>query len=347
MPNFPIYIHGPNAGKFNTNVPATGMEVANIVNNIPMKLFTALSEKAVRAEMGLPAVPHIVQCTSMGGRKLDVFDDDPLTGELGTQGIDNFTYVLEEAKRVATEIGKTLSVPTISILQGTADRDLARGVWKALAEDVVASWKAIILAETGENPALYFYQTGGRWDTSTDPYNVKLDQLDMAAEAQGTLVTPVYPFAYYDAVHPDVPNSRLMADLFNWARAEKDLGRSWNLIPTATRNGSVITVSVTCRSDETLVLAADDKYGGVGVSNHGFEVSGATITGVSVLGNQVTITTSGGTPTQVRYAFQSQNLNSQTAPIYSAHRGLFRTSLSRTVSGRVLHRWVPSFQLTV
>lgn len=340
-----VFLHGPSATAIDTATAGTGIVPATIAANTPVKMSAALSEGKIRQAMGLPAVPHIVQCISIAGQRMIEFDDNtPATGTLGTVILDNVTYVMSEAKRLATAAGKTLRIPTLTILQGTADRDLARGVWRAQAEDVVATWRSVIAGLTGDTPPLYIYQSGGQTTTAADGWENKLDQLAMAADGYATLVTPVYPFEYADNAHPGITNSRILADLFNWCRAVKDTGGQWNLIPSASRSGSTITVTVTCRSDETLVLAPDDKYGGVGISNYGFEVAGATITGVTASGNTITITTTGGTPTQVRYAYQSQDLSAQPAPYYSAHRGLLRTSLSKTTDGRAAYRWVPGFK---
>lgn len=342
-----IFVHGPSAGVIDTAVPETSISSATVAANSPVKLGAAVSEAKIRQSMGLPVVPHIVQCVSVSGQRMIEFDDDtPPTGTLGPVVYNNVSYVMSEAKRLAAAAGKTLRIPTLSILQGTADRDLARGVWRARAEDVVATWRSVIAGLTGDNPDLYVYQEAGLLRTDTDAWNVKMDQIDLVV-AGATLIAPVYPIEVDNTGHPMVPGMRLLADLFNWARAAKDAGQAWNLIPTVSRSGSTITVTVTCRDDESLVLAPDDKYGGVGITNHGFEVDGATITDVSVSGNTATITTTGGTPTQVRYAFQSQNLSTQPAPYYPAHRGLLRTSLSKTTDGRTSYRWVPGFKVDV
>lgn len=84
-------------------------------------------------------------------------------------------------------------------------------------------------------------------------------------------------------------------------------------------------------------------------------VGGGTITAASVSGGNILVDVS-GTVTAIRYAMQRsatdyRTLTDANSEGYGAHRGLIRTTLTRTVTWGgmdfVVERWVPSFEVPV
>jgi len=343
-----VHLHGPGTGNINQAVPATGFQQVDVAANAPVRFLAALTAAEVRQSYGLPIPTQIIQGTAIAGQDAYEFDDDDptVTGTLGTTYIDNTDYVAREAKRLAEAAGGTFEIPILTVLQGAADRSLAAGEYYTRMKEALDDNLARVLAITGETPPVYMYQTAGGQNTATAgvTLEVKQDQLDLVNHFGGVLVGPVYPYETHDGAHPTLEESRKLADLCNWAQAEVESSNGWNLIPTATLNGTTITVTAPCRSDESLEIAPDP-YAGGRIADLGFEVTGANVTGTSVSGNTVTITCDAA-PTEVRYAFQLVDA-SASGDMYPAAGGLIRTTLSKTVGGRALYRWLPSFKATL
>ena len=105
----------------------------------------------------------------------------------------------------------------------------------------------------------------------------------------------------------------------------------------------------------TTVSGVYTNYGG-DPANLGLEaVGGGTITAASVSGGNIIVNVS-GTVTAIRYAMQQsatdyRTLTDANSEGYCAHRGLIRTTLTRTVTwggqAFAVERWVPSFEVTV
>ena len=212
-------------------------------------------------------------------------------------------------------------------------------------------------------PMLLVQQTGGYMHNSAlNLHQCKLDQLDFVRNNGGVLIGPLYPYKIDNSdgkgVHKTWAGYVSAYEAGAWAMAEVGAGRSWNLLPgTATRSGARITVPISVRGDESLTTVSGiyTDYGG-DPANLGLEaVGGGTITAASVSGGNILVDVS-GTVTAIRYAMQRSTIDYRTltdanSEGYGAHRGLIRTTLTRTVTwggmNFVVERWVPSFEVQI
>ena len=208
-------------------------------------------------------------------------------------------------------------------------------------------------------PRWIITQSGGDANTVGDVWAVCDDQLDICEAGGAVLATPLYWYEIADNnVHPDGEGVALFGETYAWAMAEVEAGRHWTIIrPVASwdATASVLTLDFTSlREDEWLEVEAAAKYAdhggiGLGAAHLGFEVSGATLTSLTLRGRTVRLGCS-AKPTQVRYAMQVQDMSSVAGNRYNAHRGLLRTSTrkpSKLVPGKLLVRAIPSFTLPI
>lgn len=346
---------------YNKVVPATGSG--------PMVVQTSIPEGAVLACAALrDGLTDTVafQFHDAGGQSILNLDSNPSTGTAGLVTLfENAEWWLAEATRVFTAEGKTVRVPWFVLNQGEADVSQARGWWLAGANTYWAERRAQITRTTGQTvaPRLLVQQTGGYMqNTTVNLHQCKLDQIDFVRENGGVLIGPLYPYKIDNSddkgVHKTLAGYISAYEVGAWAMAEVGAGRAWNLLPgTPTRSGNQITIPVSVRGDESLttVSGAYTGYGG-DPANLGLEaVGGGTITAASVSGGNIIVNVS-GTVTAIRYAMQQsatdyRTLTDANSEGYCAHRGLIRTTLTRTVTwggqAFAVERWVPSFEVTV
>ena len=350
--NVQLHIHGPGNGPIDTAVPATGLTQAVAASNIPPRFMSAIVLNAHRADVGLAPIHLLYQGVSIAGVDILELDDDSpsITGTLGTTMIDNYAYSTAQLKAQAAAKGWAFEIEDMVILQGTADRTLAPGVWLAAAQEVFDDWKAKAATDPGiltPFNGLSVWQTGGDENTIGEKYHVKQDQIQLVINNGGTLIGPIHPIPLASGAHPGLPGYKIIAEKQAWAQAEVEAGNPWNIIPTAVRNGNSATVSFTLRPGETLV-SDDLNYGGIGYAHHGFELTGATITSTTINPTSVTINADGPF-TEIMYAMQEQDV-SITSPGFSAHRGILRgseTKPAKLLFEGTLYREVSGFRLAV
>lgn len=347
---------------YDTRVPASGSG--------PMVVQTSVPEGAVLAcgmlREGLAPQGVAFQFHDAGGQSIENLDDDAATGTAGVMAPwQNGEWWLSEAVRVYAAAGSAVRVPRLFLNQGEADVSRPRGWWLAAAGLTLADWRGQIQRLTGQSvaPKLFLHQTGGYMHgAASNLHDCKLDQLDLVRAENGVLIGPLYPYKIDNADGKGV--HKLWSEYIRayeagvWAAAEDAAGRSWSLLPgPATRSGDRITIPVSIRGDESLTSVSGiyTAYGG-DPANLGLEVlGGGTITAVSVSGGNILVDVSGAV-TSVRYAMQRvatdyRTLTDASGCGYGAHRGLIRTTLTRSVTwgGRSfdVERWVPSFELAL
>ena len=199
----------------------------------------------------------------------------------------------------------------------------------------------------------------------TGAHLVVLDQIDLVRNlgARGVLVQPLYALKIDNAddrgVHMGTEGNLMTGEIQAWAKQIKETGGQWNLFPAAnaTRTGGNITIAIPVRSDETLTTEPGKytEYGGDPL-NLGLEaVGGGAITSATVSGGNINLTVT-GTVTAIRYAMQTTGIDYRTLVDadnmgYATHRGIIRTTLTRTrtVGGiaMTLKRFIPSFEVTI
>lgn len=353
-------VANPLLNAYDGTTPATGYG--------PMTVVTSVPEGAVLTAAMLRDGLHdaiAFQFHDAGGQTIMNLDADPNTGTVGlVTPYQNSEWWLSEAVRVATADGKDVTVTRVFLDQGEADVSRPRGAWLAAANVTKADWDEQITRLTGQPVPRYFIQqTGGYMHNSAiNLHQCKLDQLDFVVEHDGILIGPLYPYAIDNSdgkgVHKTPMEYVRAYEVGAWAAREADLGNDWNLLPgTATRTGDTITIPMSVRSDETLTTVSGvyADYGG-DPANLGLEaIGGGSITSASVSGGNIVIGVTGAV-TAIRYAMQRSAIDYRTLTDaenigYGAHRGLIRTTLTRTVTWGgmdfVLHRWVPSFDVEV
>ncbi|WP_017998268.1 hypothetical protein [Paracoccus sp. N5] len=361
-----------------------GVTVANVANPLlngydtsvqasgagPMVVQTSIPEGAVLAcgllREGLAPQGVAFQFHDAGGQSIENLDDDGVTGSSGLLAPwQNGEWWLSEAARVFAAQGSAVRVPRLFLNQGEADVARPRGWWLAAARATLADWHGQIQRLTGQAaaPKLFLQQTGGYMHgADSNLHDCKLDQLDLVREQGGVLIGPLYPYKIDNADGKGV--HKLWSDYVRayevgvWAAAEDAAGRAWNLLPgTPVREGDRITIPVSVRGDESLTTVGG-LYAGYGgdPANLGLEaVGGGAITAASVSGGEIVVDVT-GTVTGLRYAMQRsatdyRTLTDASGCGYGAHRGLIRSTLTRSVTwgGQdfVLERWLPSFEVAL
>ncbi len=361
-----------------------GVEVANVANPLlngydrlvpasgtgPMVVQTSIPEGAVLAcgllREGLAPGGVAFQFHDASGQSIDNLDGEGSTGEAGQlTPWQNAEWWLAEAARVFAGSGGRVRVSRLFLNQGEADVARPRGWWLAAATRTLAGWQAQIQRLTGqaEAPKLFLHQTGGYMQgAASSLHECKLDQLDLIRAQGGVLIGPLYPYKIDNSDAKGV--HKLWSEYIRayeagvWAAAEDAAGRPWNLLPgAASRTGDRITIPVSVRGDEALTSQPGIYAGYGGDPAHlGLEVTGGgTITAASVSGGNILLDVSGPV-TAVRYAMQRAATDYRTLTDaqgcgYGAHRGLIRTTLTRSVSwgGQTftIERWLPGFEIPV
>jgi hypothetical protein len=336
----------PSSNAYDEGTAATSIGPAIVDNNLTSGFVVAT---ALSKSRGPGSNPLLVANHCISGEQIADFDESALTGSGEVVINGNNAYWLDQAADRLSSY--TLGNVWVHMTQGTADRSATSGYWLDLAQD----WYDELLAQIETNfpdasVKLILHQSGGDTNTTNggENWNVCVEQVQLA-ETNGALLIPEYPYTVSDNnVHPGIESSTQMNETAAWAARRFEQGRTWNLFaPSASLNSGVITL--TYPSWSRMVFHDAAKYGGEGITNYGFGVTGATISGVSIDNNVVIITTTGGTPTQVRYAMQVQDTTGFAGNAYTAHRGLLRTDLTSTgpITGETLYQWAPSFRISL
>lgn len=374
----------PNFGYLTGLVRTDGVTVANVANPLLVGYNNTIQATAIAPAVVLTSLPvgsviasalirdgfadtTLFQFHDAGGQSILNLDADPLTGTNGTTLYGNAGHWLTNAVRLVNANGKTPLVRRFHLNQGEADVSWPRGQWLAAANKTLDDQIEQIMRLTGQTivPRLFMEQTGGyMMNTATNLHQVKLDQLDLVAQRNGILTTPLYPYMVDDTddkgVHKTPEGHLEFCETIMWSIAETEAGRVWNLLPpsSVTRTGDTITIPMPTRGDETMTFEAAGKYANYGgdPDMYGFEaVGGGSITSVSVSGANIILAVTGAV-TGIRYAMQRtttdyRTLTDSNSHGYCAHRGMVRTTLTKqvTVGGLTLtlKRWLPSFEATV
>ncbi|PZX57342.1 hypothetical protein [Cereibacter changlensis] len=304
-----------------------------------------------RAAAGLPLIPALVGSLGVPGAFIEALDKDSQVTDRGVAGDliwRNKLWWHDQAKRLLA--GKAYEIPWLVWLHGTSSGKAgdAAGHYLGKMRAYFDDFRAMLAAKGITGLArVILMQDAADTDTSALPWHVVDEHLQFCEEGSAVLAGPLYPYEVWDDnVHPSADQTILFGEVIAWAMAEVEAGRQWTIRrPVASISGNVLSLHyASLREDEVLTAHDAAKYGGVGISNLGFEMEGATITGVSVAGHTIRIGFS-GTPTQVRYAHQRRNATGA-GNKFTAHRGLLRTSLSRTAEmlpDQRIHRWSPSY----
>lgn len=354
--NAVVNLGGPLSLGYNTSVPATEHAPAEVKGNAPGCFLFALGLDAWRAVLGRPRFQQVVGFNAIAGVSiLELDDDDPIVtgGVWGTVIRDSHAYWLSEAYRLYN-----VQPLIYGVVQGEANVSWTRAEYRIAATESYNDALDDIVAITGVRPPLVLWQTGGYTDTIGDAYGSTLAQLDLLADFNGTLATPIYPFLTHDnVVHPGHEASILMYETgaYVWAKREAGITLSMTY-GTPSVVGNQITIPVNgIESGKSLTFDPVDKYGAYGgIVDRGVQVSGTTVTSVALSGNNIVVTAgaalSGRT---VSIAMQSANMTAFADGLgrnYVAHRCDIMESNpvgSLILPGNTLKRFVASEQWVV
>ena len=316
-----INIHGPGSLTYNAT-QATGEAAAVVSTNAPIDFVFSLALDKWRRSLGLMRARLLVGFNGLAGQSIVEFDRSP-GGTLGNLIRDNHLRHYQEGKRIIP----TIEALVYAMIQGEADVSKARAQYyteSGLAYDAAL---ADITAEFGTTPPLMLWQTGGYVNTGSNPYGPPLAQADHIRDRNGVMAGPLYPFHLSDVVHPYHEPSIIMAEMgaYVWAKREQGVNLSM-LYGTPTVVGNQITIPVQgIEPGKSLAFDPVDKYAAYGgITNHGVEVSGTTVTNVALSGTNIVITA--GAPISgrtVQIAMQSADMTSFTdanGRNYGAHR---------------------------
>ena len=347
-------IHGTGSLTYNAT-PASGIVAAEAVGNIPAVLVFANALNKWRQSLSQTLTPMIVGFNGFSGQSILEFDDDSptVTGTLGTHIRDNHTRWLTEARTLAPE-----AVPLVyGMVQGEANVSMTVSEYMAAATEAYTDALDDIQALTGVRPPLMIWQTGGYVNSGGNPYGSTLAQLQLVADFGGIFAGPIYPYLTHDnVVHPGHEESVIMSEVGAYVFARHEMGQNLSMLPgTPVVDGNEITIPFAgLEAGKSLVFDPVDKYAAYGgLVDHGCEVSGTTISSVTLSGSSVVITAAApiaGRTVSIAMQAQDMTANAVGGANYPGHRCDIMESApvaSALVSGRSLKRYIPSCQFVV
>lgn len=314
-----------------------------------------------RRKTGAPRASLLTVSHGFSGVSWHYIDSDPLTinpdpgGSNITSIFDNLTYWYQQCKNVVESMGGEFEVPAHVMVHGTSAKSEFSPVYYNFLDTYINDFRAMLATNNIGGEAKFFLtQSSGDMETTNgvlEPWDNKLDQLQMCLDGKAVLATPLYPYEVVDEnVHPSGETTMLFSQAIAKAIAEEEAGNRWSSLgPTwYDVNGNEVTVYLDKRPDEVLVAHDPSRYNGEGISHYGFETEGANVVNVVIGHDRVRIFCD-GTPTTIKYAMQVQDARSFTSTNYVAHRGLLRTSYSWKAkwTDDILYRWVPSFKINL
>ena len=346
----------PRSQGYNLTVPATGLEPAAVTTTATAAWPMAAGINLYRAEAGLPLVPVVTGCHGVAGIPIEDVDDDPATGTGSLTVWTNLLYWYQQMVIIAAVQGKTLHVPFHYWVHGTSAKSYLAGVYLAQLWQYISDMRAMLASIGASGPAtMLISQPGGDANTAQagEEWHVVDEVLQLCEAGGGVLTTPEYAYPIGDNnVHPLAPATIQFAEVSARAAVETEAGRPWTIRrPRVTITGSTLLLDYdSLRPGEHLVAHDASRYSGQGIDSWlGYQVEGATITGLSIRGRTVALTCS-APPTAIRYAMQRQDVSGFAGNQWTAHRGLMRTSdvwASKLLPGTSLYRWLPSFKMTL
>jgi hypothetical protein len=325
---------------------------ANTISSVAAPMAGSLNRH--RKTAGAPRSSVLTISHGYSGVAWDLIDSDPATGPSSDTTIwDNTVYWTQQAKRMAGIQSASLACPAHVMVHGTSAKSVSSPIYYNFLTNYMTDYRNMLLSEGIPGAAhLYLTQSSGDANTANDTnWDVTQDQLRFCQENKATLATPLYPYPIWDNnVHPDGETTLRFSEAIAKAIAEEAAGRKWTTLGPLgwTVHGNSVTIQLDRRLDENLVAHASSKYAGAGISNIGFEATGATISSVDVFTDRVRLNCS-AVPTTISYAMQVQDMTGVSGNQYTAHRGLLRSSYSwkSLYDGNLIYRWVPSFKITL
>ncbi|MDO5658280.1 MAG: hypothetical protein Q4G36_08160 [Paracoccus sp. (in: a-proteobacteria)] len=332
-----VNLQGPQGGRYDQTVAATGIGPAVVEGNWTMAFWTSVALRRRRYLMGLPNPRILTGCNGQGGMGIAEFDADLATGTQGTRLLDNMAYWLRQGQAVLGDLAGP--VPYDIFSQGEADAAMAETAYYTAFMRARRDRLRVIAEATGHAAIPCTTQIGSYAAATGPDYGVKLAQVKATMDLGGIVLPCWYPFAIADNnVHPDWIESRKMADLIGYHLTSFEAGRHLPpFIPTARQTGQqvVLDYSTGLAAGDFLTFDRSGKYDAFGgVTNEGFELTGATLQTVQIGADGRSVVLTSDVPaTGWSYAMQKQDVTAHAVGgvNYPAHRGLLRKD--RAVAG--------------
>lgn len=351
-----ITIAGPQGGLFDETVPATGYSPANVGSLWTMSFWVAIALRKWRAKYNLPNPRLLAGTNAQGGQSIVQFDDNlpTETGTAATYLYDNQRYFFEQAKAtLGADFG---GVDYDVTIQGEADTSMTYQAYYDAFMETLKDRRRMISEETGTTPIHCTTQIGSYTNNAGKTYGVKLAQIDVIRDLGGLVLPGWYSFPLADNnVHPSLAESKKMADLIAYYLVCHELGRDIPaIVPKSSVSGSTITLDYKdgLTLGDFLTFDTSGKYVDYGgVTNQGFEVTGTTISSVSLGTNsRSVIIECAGAPSGWSYAMQDEDTTADEVGgvNYGPHRGLLRKehTITGVLDGLSLHEWAHSWTET-
>lgn len=330
--------------------PASGIPGAGGLGRVS-PAFTLQHARAARwRDAGDTARGVVIADHGFSGRTIGEWRQDHAS-PLGR----NQLYWMRETARLAQVSGIALACPYACLFQGTSAKDQPGPAYRAEFEAAHADMQAQAVALFGAGPRLVVVVNGADVNSAGDLYAVPGAQYRLALDHQGIIATWQRIYPIHDRnVHLADRIQVLVGETCEWAIAETEAGRDWNITYAVARSGATVTVSFALRPGETLMQrdALYDGFGGAATCpHHGFEAEGGIVSAVPDLaGNTVTITLASASAGWLRFAHQVQDCSALTdaqGRTMSAHRSTLFGSHSRPsrfLPDETLWRPLPGFR---
>ena len=339
---------GPN--NIDRSLPARGFAAAAGLRLVSPAFTLQHARAARQRDLGQAGRGVVIADHGFGGRQIHEWI---VTGAspLGR----NQLYWMAESKRLADAFGVGIACPYAFLFQGTSAKDQPGPAYRADFEAAHAATVQQALDLFGAAPRLVVVVNGGDVNTVADLYATPCVQYAIALDHGGIIAgwQRIYPIMDRN-IHIDGTVRALIGETAEWAIAETEAGRDWNITHAVAKSGASVTVSFTLRPDETLLERAGlyDAYGGAATCPHfGFEADGGILAAVPDLsGNSVAITLAKPDAAWLRFAHQVQDCSALVdgaGMSMSAHRTTLFASHSRPsrfVPDETLWRALPGFR---
>jgi len=325
--------------------PLTGAELTSFVDLVESGRESPLSEMAnqflYRCDEVLGFVPTILQSNhAQGGGGWSAI-------KKGTQPYANGMTEVTRGHAIALSLGMTYEVPVICIDHGEADQDgnISAADYAARMQNLITDYSADIITITGQArpPVLIQSQCSSHTIVHETVPTVALGQLDVAlSDPRIFLACPKYFMEYAeDGIHLTQMGSLRLGDYhakcLEWVLLGGADPATMPLLYPLSAVQSAGEIRITFHVPAGPLVLDTTRI--LDPGNYGFELAGATITGVTIDGNDVVISKT-GTATEWRYAYTGV-LNAKAGPRTGA-RGCLRDSdprLSRYFFSEPLYNW--------
>ena len=298
---------GAGLGTIDQTKAATGFMTAEGLGRVSPAYALMQARAARLRDAGDTTRGMVLADHGFGGRIIEEWNLDNAS-PLGR----NQLYWMRESARVAQDIGVALTCPYVLLFQGTSAKDQSGASYRAAFDLAHNATEAQATALFGQAPKLVVVVNGSDVNSIGDLYETPGVQYRIGLDRGGIIATWQRIFPIRDQnIHPTGRTQVLIGETCEWAIAETEAGRPWNITYEVQKSGAVVTVRFALREGETLIDRAGlyDAFGGAATCRDlGFEAEGGIVSAIAdPAGNSVTITLASASASWLRFAHQVQD----------------------------------------